>query len=131
MSTVPAVWAGEHAMSLVPFLFECTRVAGSDPKWTAVTSLNRVPMILTLVPPPPGPWLGEIDVMIGATFTIVQVKLVEPESAGMARSVAVTVTEYVPADVGVPVMLAVAGSMESPGGSPVAVHCRTGLGEAV
>ena len=53
-------------------------------------------MIFTLVPPPPGPVSGETEVMVGAMFTMVQVKLVEPWSAGMARSVAVTVTEKVP-----------------------------------
>ena len=33
--------------------------------------------------------------------------------------------------VGVPVMLPLAGSIERPGGNPVAVHWRTGLGVAV
>ena len=48
-------------------------------------------MILTLVPPVPGPLDGLTEEMVGALSTTVQVKLVEPENPSW--SVAVTVTE--------------------------------------
>ena len=41
-------------------------VAGVAPKVTAVAPLRLVPVIVTGVPPAPGPDIGEIEVTVGA-----------------------------------------------------------------
>ena len=51
-----------------------------------------VPVILTLVPPAPGPLDGFTVAITGWRLTMVQVNVVEPELDGTALSVAVTVT---------------------------------------
>ena len=61
------------------------------------------------------------------TLVMVQEKLAE--SLAPLPSVAVTVTDEVPAVVGVPLMAPVALSMESPAGRPVADHVRVATGE--
>ena len=60
-------------------------------------------------------------------LTTVQVKLADP--ANPAPSVAVRVTDEVPAVVGVPVMAPEEPSTERPAGSPVAVKCSVAVGD--
>jgi hypothetical protein len=43
-----------------------TSVAATDPKETPVASVNPVPVIVTVVPPPDGPVVGETEVTVGA-----------------------------------------------------------------
>lgn len=59
----------------------------------------------------------------------VQVNEAEPEFAGRALSVAVTVTAKVPDAVGLPEMVPFDRAMESPAGRPVADQVMTGAGE--
>ena len=63
-STVP-VPAGEVAVIVVA---ETTvkPVAAVAPNVTAVAPVKLVPVMVTVVPPPPGPEVGEIDVTVGA-----------------------------------------------------------------
>jgi hypothetical protein len=68
-------------------------------------------------------------VIAGARLAMDQVNEVDPELAGVALSVAVTVTVATPAVVGVPLIVPVEGLMERPAGSPVADQVRTGVGE--
>ena len=41
-------------------------VAAVAPKVTAAAPVKLVPVMVTVVPPPPGPEVGEIDVTVGA-----------------------------------------------------------------
>jgi hypothetical protein len=99
------------------------------PNMTEVAPLRWVPVILTLVPPTPGPLVGLIFVMVGATAEVltVQVKVAVPEAP--EPSVALTVTDEVPAVVGVPVMVPLEAPIDSPAGNPVADHVMVGAGE--
>ncbi len=63
-STVP-VPAGDVAVIWVAEL-TVKPVAGVAPKTTAVAPVRPVPVIVTVVPPEPGPDVGEIDVTVGA-----------------------------------------------------------------
>ena len=64
-STTPALSAGAVAVMLVA-LFTVKPVAAVPPNDTAVAPLKLVPAMVTLVPPPSGPALGNIDVTMGA-----------------------------------------------------------------
>ena len=64
MSTVP-VPAGDVAVIWVAEL-TLKVVAAVAPKVTAVAPVKLVPVIVTVVPPAPGPDVGEIDVTVGA-----------------------------------------------------------------
>jgi hypothetical protein len=46
--------------------FTVMPVAEAAPKITAVAPLKLVPVMVTTVPPAPGPEVGEIDVTVGA-----------------------------------------------------------------
>ena len=63
-STVP-VPAGDVAVIWVAEL-TVKVVAAVAPKITAVAPVNPVPLMVTVVPPDPGPEVGEIDVTVGA-----------------------------------------------------------------
>ncbi|KRB26618.1 hypothetical protein ASD94_14070 [Acidovorax sp. Root70] len=63
-STVP-VPAGAVAVICVAE-FTVKPVAGAAPKLTAVAPVKFVPVMVTDVPPPVGPAVGEIDVTAGA-----------------------------------------------------------------
>ena len=63
-STVP-VPAGAVALIEVAEL-TVKPVAGVAPKLTAVAPVNPVPVMVTEVPPAPGPDVGEIEVTAGA-----------------------------------------------------------------
>jgi hypothetical protein len=66
MSTrVPAVPGGETAV-IEPFEFTVNDVAGVDPKSTAVAPVNELPVIVTVVPPPGTPALGDTALTDGA-----------------------------------------------------------------
>ncbi len=62
-STVPAP-AGEVAVIEVEET-TVTPTAAVAPNVTAVAPDKLVPVIVTVVPPPPGPPVGEIDVTVG------------------------------------------------------------------
>jgi hypothetical protein len=64
MSTVPAP-TGDVAVIEVAEL-SVKLVALVAPNFTAVAPVNKVPVIVTDVPPDPGPVVGEIDVTVGA-----------------------------------------------------------------
>jgi hypothetical protein len=64
MSTVPGMCPGETALMEVGE-FTTYEVASVPPNVTAVTPLNPVPVIVTLVPPEPVPVDGETPVMVG------------------------------------------------------------------
>jgi hypothetical protein len=66
MSTVPAP-AGEVAV-IVDAETTVKPVAAVAPKVTAVVVENPVPVIVTVVPPAPGPVVGEIEVTVGAAM---------------------------------------------------------------
>lgn len=63
-STVP-VPTGEVAVIDVA-LTTLTPVAGVAPNVTAVALRRLVPVMVTVVPPPPGPVVGEIELTVGA-----------------------------------------------------------------
>ena len=63
-STVP-VPAGDVAVIWVAEL-TVKPVAGVAPKFTALAPVKLVPVIVTVVPPPVGPAVGERDVTVGA-----------------------------------------------------------------
>jgi hypothetical protein len=65
ISTVAALCGGEVAVIEVAEL--AVMVAAVPPKLTAVALLKFVPVMVTDVPPPVGPEVGEIDVTVGAT----------------------------------------------------------------
>jgi hypothetical protein len=91
-STIPALWKGEVA---VIWVTESTLKLDELvlPKLTAVSLRKFVPVIVTLVPPPPVPEAGEIEVTVGAAIKVywsaALVALVPP--------VVVTVISTVPA----------------------------------
>ena len=93
MSTVPADPAGEVAVILAPE-FTVKPVAGIEPNITIVAPVNRLPVIITLVPPARGPLVGEMPVMVGTAMYVnwsaAEMPLVPPG--------VVTVTSTVPAD---------------------------------
>ncbi|PIT03974.1 hypothetical protein TSA1_26780 [Bradyrhizobium nitroreducens] len=64
ISTVP-VPAGDVAVIWVAEL-TVKPVAGVAPKVTAVAPERLVPVMVTVVPPAPGPDVGEIEVTVGA-----------------------------------------------------------------
>jgi hypothetical protein len=63
MSTVPGVWPGDTALIDVGELITYDE-AFVPPNVTAVTPLNPVPVMVTLVPPEPVPVAGETPVMV-------------------------------------------------------------------
>jgi hypothetical protein len=63
ISTVP-VPAGEVAVIEVDAAL--IHAAAVDPNFTEVMFVKFVPVIVTAVPPPAGPELGEIEVTVGA-----------------------------------------------------------------
>ncbi len=62
--TVPAAWAGAVAVILMS-LFTVNDVAAVPPKLTAVAPVNPEPLIVTIVPPPVEPVVGETLVIAG------------------------------------------------------------------
>ncbi|PMQ03042.1 hypothetical protein JaAD80_28965 [Janthinobacterium sp. AD80] len=64
-STVPALPAGAVAVICVA-LFTVKPEAAVAPKVTAVVPPNPVPVMMTVVPPPTGPAVGEMPVTVGA-----------------------------------------------------------------
>ncbi|MNM52520.1 hypothetical protein D3C81_635990 [compost metagenome] len=64
-STVPALPAGAVAVICVA-LFTVKPEAAVAPKVTAVVAPNPVPVMMTVVPPPAGPDVGEMLVTVGA-----------------------------------------------------------------
>jgi len=63
-STAPAACGGVIAVIDVA-LTTVTPVAGVSPRFTVAPAWNPVPVMLTAVPPPIGPELGEIAVTVG------------------------------------------------------------------
>jgi uncharacterized membrane protein len=64
ISTVPALPAGEVAVIEVA-LFTVKLAAFAFPNLTAVAPVKLVPVIVTVVPPPPGPLVGFTAVTVG------------------------------------------------------------------
>jgi hypothetical protein len=92
-STIPATWAGEVAMQVV-IDEQLTAVPVLPPNATVVEPTSKsVPVMLTVVPPPSGPAVGEIAVTVGGT------PKVNRSAAEMAEAPTgvVTLTSTVPA----------------------------------
>jgi hypothetical protein len=64
-STVPAVWAGDVTVMVVPPPPTVNVETTVLPKFTAVAPVKLLPVMVTLVPPAIGPLLGEIPVTAG------------------------------------------------------------------
>ena len=77
-STVPAPSAGEVAVIEV-VLFTVKLVAAVAPKFTAVTPVKFVPVIVTTVPPAVGPLVGLIPVTVGGEKTETAVSTTDAE----------------------------------------------------
>src|SRR5262249_45785079 len=95
-----AVAGGAVAMMLVSLL-TVNELAGVEPKVTAVTSANPVPVITMTVPPVIGPLAGLTAVTVGSAEAIVVV--VESLPANLESQLVEVVTtsmETVPAAVG-------------------------------
>jgi hypothetical protein len=65
MSTVAAAWGGATAVICVALL-TTTVLAGTLPKFTWLVLLKFVPVMVTTVPPPPGPDDGDTAETVGA-----------------------------------------------------------------
>ena len=76
MSTVPAVWAGLVAVIWVSDT-TLKAVAATVPNTTAEAPLNAVPVMVTDVPPPVAPAVGDTPVTVGWAPTKVNLSAVE------------------------------------------------------
>ena len=92
-STVPAPSPGVVAVIEVALLITYD-VAGMPPKYTLVANFKFVPVMVTEVPPPNGPAVGEIPMTVGGATKV------NWSAADVAdvRPGVVTVTSIVPAD---------------------------------
>src|SRR5579872_6680621 len=71
--TAPAAWAGVVAV-MVELLTTVTLPAAVPPKLTPAPARKLLPLMLTAVPPPVGPELGETELTLGAGLVLVYVK---------------------------------------------------------
>jgi len=65
ISTVPAVPTAGAVAEREVVLINFRLVAAVLPKFTAVTPVSPVPVMLTVVPPVNSPWFGDTPVMDG------------------------------------------------------------------
>ena len=70
--TVPAAWAGV-AVTLIDVVELTTKVAVVVPNLTLVVPVRWVPVRVTVVPPPPGPWVGVNEVIVGGALALLYV----------------------------------------------------------
>lgn len=64
--TIPAVVVAGEVTMIEVLLVVAVIIAGIEPKSTAVAPVNPVPVIVTDVPPAVVPFIGEIEVTVGA-----------------------------------------------------------------
>jgi hypothetical protein len=92
-STVPAVWAGDVTVMVVPLPPTVKVVTTVLPKLTAVAPVKLLPVMVTLVPPAIGPPVGETPVTVGAAKNVNWSALLVAD----VPPTVVTVTSTVPA----------------------------------
>ena len=57
LGEVTVIWVAELTVKLP---------ASTEPNWTSVAPVKFVPVIVTVVPPAPGPDVGDTEVIVGA-----------------------------------------------------------------
>ena len=93
ISGVPTLSAGDVAVMEVA-LMTVKLVAAVEPKLTAVAPVRVAPVIVTNVPPPSGPAVGEMAVTVGAVTYVKS----SAELVAEVPPTVITVTSTTPAD---------------------------------